>query len=244
MFNSVLLEGQLEWNFPVLFILAIITILYALSLIYFTNIKIYHVRPILFFVGISLFYLVIGSPLSIISHLSFSFHMIQMSILYFIVPPLLLLGIPVKFKIDALSYIALVLFAILFFLYHLPFVLQTLYQISYLHKGYTSLLFVLAILMWWPIVKLGNKRFTIWSGLLLTPACLLFIVNGIMGGITNPFLQGLVLSLCLPEHINVVELLPFHINPRVDQISGGIVMMGLHKFGLMLISRFSFTYTQ
>ncbi|MBS4219687.1 cytochrome c oxidase assembly protein [Bacillus sp. FJAT-49711] len=236
-----MLEGQLEWNFPLLFILAIIAILYALLLKHLTIIKIYHVRSILFFISISLFYLVIGSPLSVISHLSFSFHMIQMSILYFIIPPLFILGIPVKFKLNVLAYISLFLFAILFFLYHLPFVLQTLYQISYVHKGYTSLLFVLAILMWWPVVKLGNKRFAVWSGFLLTPACLLFIVNGIMGGITNPFLQGFALSLCLPEHINVADLLPFQMNPSVDQISSGIVMMGLHKFGLTLISRFTYT---
>lgn len=239
MFNSVLLDGQLEWNFPLSFILAIVAILYALSLKHFTNIKIYHVRPILFFTSIFLIFLMIGSPLSLISHLSFSFHMIQMSILYFIVPPLLLFGIPIKFKVKVLSHLALILFAIMFFLYHLPFVLQTLYRFSYLHIGYTVLLFILAILMWWPIVKMNDKRFAFLSGLLLTPACLLLIINGMMGGITNPFLQGLTLSLCLPEHINLADLLPFQINPRLDQIAGGIVMMALHKFGLMLISHLS-----
>src|SRR5699024_5347963 len=35
-----------------------------------------------------------GSPLAAISHFSFSLHMIQMSILYFIIPPIFLLGIP------------------------------------------------------------------------------------------------------------------------------------------------------
>ncbi|MBS4202061.1 cytochrome c oxidase assembly protein [Bacillus sp. FJAT-49732] len=242
MFNSILLEGQLEWNFSLLFILAIIAILYALSLKHFTNIKIYDVRPVLFFISISLFFLVIGSPLSVISHLSFSFHMMQMSILYFIVPPLLLLGIPekfIKYNFQSLASFALVSFAVLFFLYHMPFVLQTLYQFSFLHRGYTSLLFVLAVFMWWPIVMRRNKRFALLSGLLLTPACLLFIINGIMGGISNPFLQGLSLNLCLPEHMNVADLLPISINPRFDQIAGGIVMMGLHKFGLMLISNIS-----
>ncbi|MBS4196989.1 cytochrome c oxidase assembly protein [Lederbergia citri] len=239
MFNSVLLEGQLEWNLPLLFILAMIAILYALFLNHYTEIKIYHVRPVLFFISICLFYVVIGSPLSVISHLSFSFHMIQMSILYFIVPPLFLLGIPVKFKVKVSSYFALILFASLFFLYHLPIVLQTLYQFSYLHKGYTSFLFALAILMWWPIVKMKDKRFAVLSGLLLTPACLLFVINGLRGGIANPFLQGLMLSLCLPENLNVADLFAFKINPRFDQIAGGVIMMGMHKFGLMLISHFS-----
>jgi len=165
--------------------------------------------------------------------------MIQMSILYFIVPPLFLLGIPFKFKVKVLSYLALILFTILFFLYHLPIFLQTLYQFSFLHKGYTVFLFALAILMWWPIVKMRDKRFAVLSGLLLTPACLLFIINGLMGGIANPFLQGLTLSLCLPENINVADLFDFKINPRFDQIAGGVIMMGLHKFGLMLISHFN-----
>jgi len=242
MFNSVLLEGQLEWNFTLLFILAIIAILYALLLKYFTNVKIYHLRPILFFISLSLFFLMIGSPLSVISHLSFSFHMIQMSILYFIVPPLFLLGIPerlIRWNFIFFASFALVSFAVLFFLYHMPFVLQTLYQFSLLHKGYTALLFILAVFMWWPIVMRRNKRFALISGLLLTPACLLFIVNGIMGGISNPFLQGLALNLCLPEHIDVGNLLPISINPRIDQVAGGTVMMGLHKFGLMFITHIS-----
>ncbi|MCJ8009813.1 cytochrome c oxidase assembly protein [Lederbergia wuyishanensis] len=242
MFNSVLLEGQLEWNFTLLFILAIIAIIYALLLKHFSNAKIYQLRPILFFTSLTLFFLMIGSPLSVISHLSFSFHMIQMSILYFIVPPLFLFGIPDKLKkynFKFLTNFALISFTVLFFLYHMPFVLQTLYQVSFLHKGYTALLFALAIFMWWPIVMRRNKRFALISGILLTPACLLFIVNGIMGGISNPFLQGLALNLCLPEHIDVGNLLPISINPRIDQIASGIVMMGLHKFGLMLISHIS-----
>ncbi|WP_369293410.1 cytochrome c oxidase assembly protein, partial [Alkalihalophilus pseudofirmus] len=54
----------------------------------------YHRQPFLFFSSLILFYLTTGSPFAALSHLTFSSHMVQMSILFFIFPPLFLLGIP------------------------------------------------------------------------------------------------------------------------------------------------------
>ena len=41
-----------------------------------------------------LYYLAQGGPFELLGHLMFTFHMINMSLSYLIVPPLLLLGIP------------------------------------------------------------------------------------------------------------------------------------------------------
>ena len=44
--------------------------------------------------GMVLYYMAQGGPFELLGHLMFTFHMVNMSISYLIVPPLLLLGIP------------------------------------------------------------------------------------------------------------------------------------------------------
>ena len=92
--NILLIQGPLEWNIPLFSLLICIIFIYIILLKRFTNLKNNYLQPILFVLGFGLFYLTIGSPISDIIHLSFTLHMIQMSMLYFIVPPLILLGIP------------------------------------------------------------------------------------------------------------------------------------------------------
>lgn len=41
-----------------------------------------------------LFYLAHGGPLNLLGHLMFTFHMVNMSLSYLVVPPLVLLGVP------------------------------------------------------------------------------------------------------------------------------------------------------
>ncbi|MBO1912900.1 cytochrome c oxidase assembly protein, partial [Microvirga sp. 3-52] len=83
-----------DWN--ILFFLGLVgvIIVYSVLLRRFTEIKLHSIQPCLFLIGIILVYLSMGSPLSTMSHLSFSTHMIFMSIHYFIIPPLLLIGTP------------------------------------------------------------------------------------------------------------------------------------------------------
>ena len=140
-FYDVFVGQQLSWNVPLLLIIVVIAIIYASSIIFLTDVKVYHRQPILFLLSLSLFYVIVGSPLATISHLSFSLHMIQMSILYFIVPPLLITGIPSTLwkrvwkisradskgnRLSLISKAALILFSVLFFMYHLPAVLTFL----------------------------------------------------------------------------------------------------------------------
>lgn len=254
---DILLLGQLEWSIRLLIVLICITALYVFLLNRFTDMKFYHKQPLLFFLGISLLYFMAGSPLYSISHLSFSLHMIQMSILYFIIPPLTLLGIPESMFSQMLEFQkiqkiprsfflakqALYIFAFLFLIYHLPFVLNILSQSPHLQNGYLSLLFILSFGMWWPIAspdpkqRLGKghmKRYGFLNGLILMPACILFILTALIEAGSNPFLTQMTAHLCLPPQSSSFTLLPPPFNTKYDQIMAGLFMLGLHKFGLLM----------
>lgn len=262
MFDLLLLEGKLMWNIPLLICLIGIVIVYGFFLHRLTDLKVYHRRPILFFFGLSLLYLMVGSPLTTISHFSFSLHMIQMSILYFIVPPIILIGIPNSLfqtiqkipNVPKLSpfvlspKIALSTFAILFLIYHLPFILTIFSQYTFVHHGYILVLIILSFKMWWPLVspdpsqRLRHdrlKRYTFLSGILLMPACLLFIVSALMDGTSNPFLTQLTAHLCLPGDSNSLSLLPYPFHTTYDQVMAGFFMLGIHKMSLVVTSKIS-----
>ncbi|WP_057760734.1 cytochrome c oxidase assembly protein [Cytobacillus praedii] len=260
MVNIFLLDGQFMWNIPLLVSFLAIAILYSLMVHHLTEIKMYHKQPLYFFFSIGLLYLTIGSPLTTISHLSFSLHMIQMSILYFVIPPMLLLAIPgnlfnriKKFTIiDKLSKwtlsprVALIVFSILFFMYHLPFLLKIFSLDSYIHNGYMLLLFLLSLYMWWPLVspdpkkrfsERRKKRYVVLSGVLLMPACLFFIFSAFIDGINNPFLAQITAHLCIPSQSISFNILPPPFNTKYDQVMAGFIMFGMHKIALRVSSQ-------
>ncbi len=252
---TALLGDHLTWNVP-LFVFTI-----CLTVIYFMNIKrkIKPLQPILFLIGIWLLYIVIGSPLLTISYLSFSFHMIQMSFLFFIVPPLILLGIPTNIyeKIVAIPYFkkvrkglltpkaALIIFAILFLLYHLPFLLTMISEYPGLQKTYLTILFILAFRMGWPLASPNpaqrllatkRKKYLLQSSIYIMPACMMFILSALLAEMGNPFLGQMTAHLCLPAG-STMNVLPAPFNTKYDQMLAGVFMMGLHKASLMITSK-------
>lgn len=258
MFSVVWLESREQWNMPLLTALICIAVLYGYLLRRETTLQIYHKQPLLLLIGLVFLYLNIGSPLSTISHLSFSFHMVQMSILFFIIPPLILLGIPIPMfkRIWGISVIkklsklffppmaALITFSLLFLIYHLPIILKVLSQSLFIHNGYLFLLFLMSFSMWWPFAapdpkqcysQERKKRYAFLSGLIIMPACLLFIITAIMNEIDNPFLSQMATNLCLPPDFRSLNLLPSLFNSRIDQIMAGILMLGIHKLGLIMV---------
>lgn len=259
MFNIFLVD--LTWNKPLLLCVIGIAVLYALFVNRLKDIKMYHKQPLFFFLSLGLLYLTIGSPLTMISHLSFSLHMIQMSILYFIVPPIFLLGIPSQLfqrilktpianKIISKRFLApklsLVVFAVLFLMYHLPAVLTVFTQNSLAHNGYICLLLILSFSMWWPIVSPDpqqrlcdgqKKRYVFLSGVLLMPACLLFVFSALLDGANNPFLTQITALLCMPSQSISIHILPPPFNTKYDQAMAGFIMLGIHKMSLMAAIR-------
>ncbi|PLS04155.1 cytochrome c oxidase assembly protein [Neobacillus cucumis] len=237
------LEDQWVWNLPILSGLIGVGVLYILLLRSFTKLKVHHKQPFLFFLALTLLYLAIGSPLSTLNHLSISLHMIQLSLLFFVLPPLFLLGIPESFppilyRLNIPPLAALFTFAILFSCYHLPAVLTYLSLHSLIHTSYLLLLMLLSFISWRPIVKEENKTFAFLSGMVLLPACSLLLLGGIFGNAANPFLSGMLEHFCItPSAMSSISVLPAPFNTRADLIMAGVLMMGIHKFSLLLTVR-------
>lgn len=141
-----------------------------------------------------------GSPLAFYGHhYSFSLHMVQQSIQYFIMAPLLLFGLPDHLIHTVLRHrlwgriinfftrplLAVVLFNMLFSLYHVPLIFDAVSNNAFIHFVFHALLQLSAFGMWWPIFapETGRKPLSYMmkigymfaNGVLLTPACALII---------------------------------------------------------------------
>lgn len=206
-------------------------------------------ESLLFILSIGLLYLLIGSPLYALSHLTMSFHMVYMSLLFFVIPPLILFGLPEELirigtSVKALNVppiFALFSFASLFFLYHLPFVFSVLQQHSFIHHIYVAIMFYLSFFIWLPFVVLKESQpFARLSSAVITPACLLFIFVALFGKGENPLLAQLFYSLCLPDY-EAAKLLPFPYNPQFDLFFAGVVMLTIHKVALLFVQHLQST---
>ncbi|MBS4173753.1 cytochrome c oxidase assembly protein [Bacillus sp. FJAT-49736] len=223
------------------------------SLVYWYFIKVkknrmdHKAQPFLFFSGLSLLYLLKGSPLTILSHFSYTTHMLQMSIIYFYIPPLILLGIP-KSIINKLYYryigiLSLSLFGLGLFLYHLPTTAIYIMSHTILHEVYLWIMFISAIFMWYPL-SFQNKRnnyflytkmkYTSLQAIIITPACLLLIVLPLNPEMNPLFTQ--MSALCIsPSYME--QLLPFPFNTSFDQQFAGFLMFLMHKASVSVTSK-------
>lgn len=182
-------------------------------------------NAVLFILAMALFYGVKGGPIDLMGHLMFYAHMIQMSILLFIFPPLIIISIPewiwkklwsmTRFKkifgIFRKPLIILILFNATFSLYHVPLVFDFIKTNMLLHELYTSFLILFALGMWWPLVNkietyksltgLKKVAYIFASGALILPACALIIFNDspMYETYSNPELWAQSLSLCVPS---------------------------------------------
>lgn len=224
-------------------------------------------QGMLFTVGVILLYIIKGSPIDLMGHIMFYVHMIQMAILYLIIPQLFIAGIPewiwrniiqlpgLKqiFHLFTKPLIALVLFNGLFSFYHIPLIFDVVKTDMWLHATYTSLLFILAITMWWPIFNSlkeyqslsGIKKvgYIFANGVLLTPACALIIFadTPMYHTFSDPGSWAKALELCVPmgtlsgidlsgpEMFNSMSLIH-------DQQLGGVVMKIIQEivYGVVL----------
>ncbi|WP_188944150.1 cytochrome c oxidase assembly protein [Virgibacillus salexigens] len=241
-----------EWNMQLLLILICCSIVYVILSWKKGN----FFKSVLFFSSMLILYITIGSPLSALGHISFSTHMIQMSIVYFIIPPLLVRSFPKRSSstkqftakpIKIMTMLALILFAVMFFLYHLPITLQYLAVTPTVRRSYQFLLFLLAVVMWWPIIaseareyfnKQQKQRYTFISSMIIMPACLLFIIYALFDGASNPLASQAATQWCIPASTTQQNsLLPFSINTKLDQWLAGLSMLGIHKMSLHVSSR-------
>lgn len=170
-------------------------------------------------------YLIKGSPVDLMGHITFYTHMTQMAALYLIVPPLLIFGVPnwlwraflsipaiePVFRFLTKPLIALIMFNGIFSIYHIPLIFDFIKTNMWLHAGYTSLLFIFAVLMWWPLINTLQEHQTLTGlkkmgyifadGVLITPACALIIFADapMYATFSDPNAWAQALQLCVPN---------------------------------------------
>ncbi|MDF2959021.1 MAG: cytochrome oxidase assembly protein [Paenibacillus sp.] len=157
-------------------------------------------RQIYFLAGLVLFYIAEGSPLYYYGHhYSFSAHMLQQSISYLIVPPMLLYATPgwllrplfvnraadMVMKIFTSPLVSLFTFNLIFSLYHIPVIMDALMANPLLHTLYKIVFMLAAFQLWFPVFcplpeynRINDMRkmaYIFVNGILLTPACALII---------------------------------------------------------------------
>ncbi|MBY0120832.1 cytochrome c oxidase assembly factor CtaG [Bacillus sp. S/N-304-OC-R1] len=228
-------------------------------------------QAINFSIAILLLYIIKGSPIDLMGHLMFYAHMIQMAILCLVIPKFFITGIPPWiwrslqknsafkniFNFLTKPVVALILFNGIFSIYHIPLVFDIVKTSFLLHAAYTSLLFVMAIIFWWPI---DNKldEYQSLSGLkkvgyifaasaLLLPACglIIFANAPLYSSFSDPDAWAKSLELCVPastlsgltlsgpEMFSSISLLN-------DQQLGGIIMKMIQEivYGVTLAQIF------
>ncbi len=222
----------------------------------------------LFIFVMFLIYAIKGSPIDLLGHIMFYVHMIQMAVLYLVVPPLLIIAVPnwVWKRIIAIHWIgrifylftkpilALVLFNVVFSFYHVPIVFDAVKENAFSHGGYTILLFILSMFMWWPLMNriedqyqlngLKKVGYLFANGMLLTPACglIIFADHPIYLTYSDPSHWMQAMSLCVPSGtlqslsgLTGPELFS-HMPVDEDQQLGGVIMKIMQEivFGVIL----------
>lgn len=222
----------------------------------------------LFVSGAFLFYLAQGGPFNLLGHLMFTFHMSKMAISYLIVPPMILYGIPNflwrkffsthfwrKFRFMMHPIVCLVLFNLLFSVYHIPLVHDYVMTHFTVQRLYYLILLIAALMMWWQIVcpvkewtqltDVKRMAYVFANGMLLTPSCalIIFASSPLFATYSDPELWATAMGYCIPgdtsyllenfsgpEFFNLMDVLE-------DQQLGGIVMKIVQElmYGIILV---------
>lgn len=186
-----------------------------------------------FFSALVVLYVTLGSPLHVLGdHYLFSAHMLEQSLIYTLLPPLLLLGLPKRFvapiiqvglrtKISSFlkrPLIPLLLFNVLFSFYHIPLIFNLVVGNGMLHNLMHIILTMTAFFMWIPLIPMVKELdklseihkigYIFAAGMLLTPACALIIFSD--QSFYTVYSDAPQLFASLP--------------PLEDQRTGGIVM--------------------
>ena len=193
-------------------------------------------------------YLAEGSPLHDLAELYlFSAHMVQHLILSYLVPPLLIAGVPgwlwqplllnrwVKPLAHVLTrpLVALLVFSFAFSLWHFPAIYEGALQNSLVHHLEHVVFIGTAVIMWWPIMspleelpRLGPAGQVVY--LLLLPVAQ-FLAPAFLTFSQVPF---------YPTYISAPRLMG--LTPLMDQQLGGAIMKigGFVAFGIPLVLAF------
>ncbi|MCK9859990.1 MULTISPECIES: cytochrome c oxidase assembly factor CtaG [Paenibacillus] len=188
-------------------------------------------QKIMFVSAAVMFYLVQGGPFSLLGHMMFTFHMIDMSVSYLIVPPMLLLSVPPfiwqrmlaaqgwkKLRFMTHPIAAILTFNMLFSLYHVPLLNDYVMTHFWLHRLVYFILLVAAMLMWAQIANpvpewnrltdLKKMAYVFANGVLLTPACafIIFASTPMYAVYSNPDTWVKAMGYCVSDPSQLLTL--------------------------------------
>ncbi|SHG70269.1 cytochrome c oxidase assembly protein [Ornithinibacillus halophilus] len=236
------------WNGGIFLFVAFAAIIYLFLLPHDDRHSIW--KTLSFSLGLIAVFASIGSPLNIIGRIQFSTHIIQVVLLLFVAPPLLVYGFKqksidlVKDKLPVvkrfINFVTKPLFAIILFyglvyVYHISFVFDFARMDLFLNYFYLLALFVAAILFWVPIISTNYsyKQRLIYTSsniLLLIPLSLIWLLvdKSLYTTYTDMTSFIAAMELCLPagetlptEYYSM--LLPF--DPVAEQVKGGLILL-------------------
>lgn len=182
-------------------------------------------EAVYFLLGIILLYVVKGSPIDLMSNITFTMHMVQMAFYLLLLPIFFIKGIPwwiwkvvVEFPVvdkivKALTFpvISVLGFALTFSVYHLPIVFDNIKVDETLHGLASLALFLSAFFMYWPLVNevpgqrkvkgLYKVGYIIATAVVITPACalIIFTKNPAYATYTDGEAWLKAMSLCVPD---------------------------------------------
>ncbi|MGY0692266.1 cytochrome c oxidase assembly factor CtaG [Virgibacillus sp. FSP13] len=212
---------------------------------------------VFFYLGMVLLYIVKGSPVDLLTHIMLTAHMAQLAIYFLIFPILMIKGIPVWIwkrvvnapivkpilKLLTKPIISLLLFNVLFSIYHIPVVFDFTKSSPVAHTLISTIILVAAFIVWFPVLA-PLKEFDTMSpilkigyifanGVLITPACVLIIfanvplyaaysqngawIQALALCVPGDVLQGLTYSISGPQMFSPMGVME-------DQQLGGIIM--------------------
>ncbi|KAB7708952.1 hypothetical protein F9802_02095 [Bacillus aerolatus] len=155
------------WGVGYLIFLLLLSFLYA-KLVSSGRYTVKRIQKFYFNLGLVLFYLFVGSPLAVIAaERLFSAHVLELMIMLFVVPPLLILGLPKEFlrsffwsyrmrfalKLFTHPWMTALLFNIALSVYLIPSIFNSLQQHTFLLAMSQTALLAIAFLMWWTIIS-------------------------------------------------------------------------------------------
>jgi len=236
------------WNGGILLFILFGVIIYLLILPTGKDHKIW--KTIVFFLGLTVVFIALGSPINVVARIKYSSHIIQLILLLLVAPPLLIIGFKYEMmknvhSIEVLDKIihvltkpivAVVVFYVLFYGYHIPAVFNFARVDLYLNYFFFFALFIAAFMLWIPIISpkiLSKKQKNIYALInivLFIPysIILLLATEGMYSLYTDIDLFISSLALCLPDVENVPpeffqSLLPF--DPVHEQQVGGVILI-------------------
>ena len=210
--------------------------------------RITNLQIIAFFVACSLFFLTFGSPMAAHNHHYLSVHMLQMSVISFVVPPLLIYSLPYTFLKKLVSLIKYPIVGVLFFasifcFYHVPPLFDWLMSSHFLHTISHIILFGAALIMWLPFTprlagqvlgKNERKYMNVMMWFVMPPCIFLFVMNMELYAMTQVQDHGKIFSNMIDQRLSGVIMILLHqlsmlTNMKANQLENALTNINVTK---------------